>query len=134
MSGLLADLLVVLHLLFVAFVGLGGLLVLRWPRVAWLHLPAALWGVGIELTGRICPLTPLERELRRRAGESAYQGDFVSHYLLPVLYPRGLTRVAQLWLAVLLVGVNLAIYAVVLTRRRSTALRTPRGDGSPPAR
>ncbi len=134
MSGLLADLLVVVHLLFVAFVGLGGLLVLRWPRVAWLHLPAALWGVGIELTGRICPLTPLERELRRRAGESAYQGDFVSHYLLPVLYPRGLTRAAQVWLAVLVVGVNLAIYAVVVTRRRSTALRTPRGDGSPPAR
>ncbi len=134
MSGLLADLLVVLHLLFVAFVGLGGLLVLRWPRLAWLHLPAALWGVGIELTGRICPLTPLERELRRRAGESAYQGDFVSHYLLPVLYPRGLTRAAQLWLAGLVVGLNLAIYAVVLTRRRSTALRTPRGDGSPPAR
>ncbi len=134
MSGLLADLLVVLHLLFVAFVGLGGLLVLRWPRVAWLHLPAALWGVGIELTGRICPLTPLERELRRRAGESAYQGDFVSHYLLPVLYPRGMTRAAQVWLAVLVVGVNLAIYAVVVTRRRSTALRTPRGDGSPPAR
>ncbi len=134
MSGLLADLLVVLHLLFVAFVGLGGLLVLRWPRLAWLHLPAALWGVGIELTGRICPLTPLERELRRRAGESAYQGDFVSHYLLPVLYPRGLTRAAQVWLAVLVVGVNLAIYAVVVTRRRSTALRTPRGDGSPPAR
>ncbi len=134
MSGLLADLLVVLHLLFVAFVGLGGLLVLRWPRLAWLHLPAALWGVGIELTGRICPLTPLERELRRRAGESAYQGDFVSHYLLPVLYPRGLTRAAQVWLAVLVVGVNLAIYAVVLTRRRSTARRTPREDGSPPAR
>ncbi len=134
MSGLLADLLVVLHLLFVAFVGLGGLLVLRWPRLAWLHLPAALWGVGIELTGRICPLTPLERELRRRAGESAYQGDFVSHYLLPVLYPRGLTRAAQVWLVVLVVGVNLAIYAVVVTRRRSTALRTPRGDGSPPAR
>jgi hypothetical protein len=134
MSGLLADLLVVLHLLFVAFVGLGGLLVLRWPRLAWLHLPAALWGVGIELTGCICPLTPLERELRRRAGESAYQGDFVSHYLLPLLYPRGLTRAAQVWVAVLVVGVNLAIYAMLLTRRRSTALRTPRGDGSPPAR
>jgi len=134
MSGLLADLLVVLHLLFVAFVGLGGLLVLRWPWVAWIHLPAALWGVGIELTGRICPLTPLEHELRQRAGESAYQGDFVSHYLLPVLYPRGLTRGSQLVLAALVLGINLAIYSVVLRRRRATAPRTSPGGGSPPAR
>jgi hypothetical protein len=134
MSGFLADLLVVLHLLFVAFVGLGGLLVLRGARVAWLHLPAALWGMGIELTGRICPLTPLEQELRRRAGESAYQGDFVSHYLLPVLYPRGLTRGSQLVLAALVLGINLAIYSVVLRRRRATAPRTSPGGGSPPAR
>jgi Protein of Unknown function (DUF2784) len=134
MSGFLADLLVVLHLLFVAFVGLGGLLVLRWAWVAWLHLPAALWGMGIELTGRICPLTPLEQELRRRAGESAYQGDFVSHYLLPVLYPRGLTRGSQLVLAALVLGINLAIYSVVLRRRRATAPRTSPGGGSPPAR
>ncbi|MBW8839515.1 MAG: DUF2784 domain-containing protein, partial [Gemmatimonadetes bacterium] len=105
MSGLLADALVVVHLLFVAFVALGGLLVLRWPWVAWAHLPAAAWGVGIEVTGAICPLTPLEQELRRRADAAAYQGDFVSHYLLPVLYPSGLTRAAQLELAVLvLVG------------------------------
>jgi hypothetical protein len=134
MSGILADLLVVLHLLFVLFVGLGGLLVLRWARVAWVHLPAAVWGAGIELTGGICPLTPLEQELRRRAGEAAYQGDFVSHYLLPVLYPTGLTRGAQLGLAVLVIGVNVAVYAVVLRRRRSTAPRTRPGAGSPPAR
>ena len=134
MSRFLANLLVVLHLLFVAFVGLGGLLVLRWPRVAWIHLPAALWGVVIELTGRICPLTPLEQALRRRAGESAYQGDFVSHYLLPVLYPRGLTRGAQLGLAALVLVLNLGIYAAVFRRRRSTAPRTPTAGGSPPAR
>ena len=133
MAGFLADVLVVLHLLFVAFVGLGGLLVLRWPWVAWVHLPAAVWGVGIELTGGICPLTPLEQELRRRAGEAAYQGDFVSHYLLPVLYPAGLTRGAQLGLAALVVGVNLAVYAVVLRRRRSTAPRIRTGAGSRPA-
>ena len=133
MSRLVADLLVVLHLLFVAFVGLGGFLVLRRPWVGWIHLPAAVWGVGIEVTGRICPLTPLEQELRRRAGESAYQGDFVSHYLLPVLYPRGLTRGAQLVLAALVLGVNLVIYAVVLRRRRATVPRTSRGGGSPPA-
>ena len=134
MNGLLADALVVVHLLFVGFVGLGGLLVLRWPRVAWAQLPAAAWGVGIEVTGALCPLTPLEQELRRRAGGSAYQGDFVSHYLLPVLYPSGLTRPAQLGLAVLVLVANLVIYAVVLRRRRSTALRTLRGAESPPAR
>ena len=111
MSRLVADVLVVLHLLFVAFVGLGGFLVLRRPWVGWIHLPAAVWGVGIEVTGRIC----------------------VSHYLLPVLYPRGLTRGAQLVLAALVLGVNLVIYAVVLRRRRATGPRTSRGGGSPPA-
>lgn len=134
MSRPLADVLVVLHLLFVSFVGLGGFLVLCRPWVAWLHLPAAAWGVGIELTGRICPLTPLEQALRRRAGESAYQGDFVSHYLLPVLYPHGLTRHAQLGLAALVVALNLVIYAVVLRRRHSTAVRTPTEGGSLPGR
>jgi hypothetical protein len=135
MSGLLADALVVLHLLFVLFVALGGLLVLRWPGVAWAHLPAVIWGAGIELTGGICPLTPLEQELRRRAGEATYQGDFVGHYLLPVLYPAGLTREAQLALAALAIAVNLSIYAVVLRRRRrSTALRTRSAAGSRPAR
>ena len=132
--GFLADLLVLLHLVFVAFVGLGGLLVLRWPRLAWAHLPAVVWGAGIELTGGICPLTPLEHELRRKAGEAAYRGDFVSHYLLPVLYPAGLTRGAQLGLAVLVVGVNLVMYAVVLRRRRSTAPRRRTAAESPPAR
>jgi hypothetical protein len=129
--GFLADTLVVLHLLFVVFVVLGGLLVLRWPWLAWAHVPAAVWGAAIELTGGVCPLTPLEQELRRRAGEASYQGDFVGHHLLPVLYPAGLTRTAQVGLAALVIGVNLAIYAVVLRRRRSTALRTPRG-ASPP--
>ena len=130
----LADALVVLHLLFVLFVALGGLLVLRWPRVAWAHLPAVIWGAGIELTGGICPLTPLEHELRRRAGEATYQGDFVGHYLLPVLYPAGLTRGAQLALAALAIGVNLSIYALVLRRRRrSSAPRTRSAAGSRPA-
>jgi Protein of Unknown function (DUF2784) len=134
MAGLLADALVVFHLLFVLFVGLGAFLVLRWPRVAWAHLPAAVWGAGIELTGGICPLTPLEHELRRRAGEAVYQGDFVGHYLLPVLYPAGLTRLAQLALAALVIGVNLSVYGVVLRRRRSSAPRTPSAAGPHPAR
>lgn len=114
MSAFLADLLVLLHLTFVAFVALGGLLVIRWPRVAWAHVPAAIWGAGIEFTGRICPLTPLENELRARAGAAPYTGDFVARYLMPVLYPEGLTREAQIWLGALVVLLNLAIYAYVV--------------------
>ena len=84
---LLADLVVILHLSFVLFVVFGGLLVLRWPRLAWVHLPAAAWGVAIEFTGGICPLTPLENWLREKAGEIGYADGFTEHYILPVLYP-----------------------------------------------
>jgi hypothetical protein len=131
--GPLADLVVGVHVLFVAFVALGGLLVLRWPRVAWLHLPAAVWGALIELIGGVCPLTPLEQLLRRRAGEAGYQGDFVEHYVLPALYPDRLTRRAQLVLGLLVIAVNLTIYALVL-RRRSTAPRTPPAAAPRPGR
>lgn len=117
-SGILADLLVVVHFAFVLFVAAGGLLVLRWPRLAWLHLPAAIWGAWIEFSGGICPLTPWEQTLRARAGEASYTGDFVSHYILPVLYPAGLTRGAQLVLGVLVVALNLAIYRTVFSRGR----------------
>ncbi|HEX2450159.1 MAG TPA: DUF2784 domain-containing protein [Gemmatimonadales bacterium] len=117
-SGVLADLLVVVHFAFVLFVAAGGLLVLRWPRLAWLHLPAAIWGAWIEFSGGICPLTPWEQTLRARAGEASYTGDFVSHYILPVLYPAGLTRGAQLVLGVLVVALNLAIYRTVFSRGR----------------
>jgi hypothetical protein len=107
---LLADLVVLLHLGFVVFVVLGGFAVLRWPSLRWAHVPAALWGIWIELSGRICPLTPLENMLRVRAGQPAYTGDFVGRYLLPVLYPAGLTRRVQLVLAAVVVGVNLGVY------------------------
>ncbi|HEU4588785.1 MAG TPA: DUF2784 domain-containing protein [Gemmatimonadales bacterium] len=117
---LLADAVVLAHFGFVLFVVLGGLLVLRWPRVAWLHLPAAAWGAWVEFTGRVCPLTPLEHRFRLAAGEEAYAGDFVGHYILPVLYPAGLTRAAQLVLGVIVVGLNLGIYWLVLRRRRAT--------------
>jgi Protein of Unknown function (DUF2784) len=114
---LLADAVVTLHFLFVLFVALGGLLALRWRWLPWLHLPAAVWGGFIELSGRICPLTPLENRLRRAAGSSGYEGDFIEHYLLPVIYPAGLTREIQLALAALLVILNAVIYAVVWKRR-----------------
>jgi hypothetical protein len=114
----LADLVVVLHVAFVVFVVLGGLLALRWPRVLWIHAPAAVWGALIELGGWICPLTPLENELRRRGGEAGYAGGFVEHYVLPVLYPGALTRGVQLVLGALVIVVNVAVYAVVISRMR----------------
>ena len=109
----LADIVLVLHLAFVVFAALGGLLVIRWPRVAWLHLPAVAWGAFVELTGRICPLTPLESSLRAAAGGTGYEGDFIEHYLLPFIYPTGLTPDIQLALGGLLIVVNLVIYAIV---------------------
>jgi hypothetical protein len=114
---LFADLVVLLHLLFILFVALGGLLALRWRWMPWLHVPAAAWGGFVELTGRICPLTPLENRLRRAAGTAGYEGDFIEHYLLPLIYPAGLTREIQLALAALVVVVNALIYAMVWRRR-----------------
>ena len=122
---LLADLLVVLHFAFVVFVVAGGLLVLRWPRVAWLHLPAAAWGAIVEMTGWICPLTPLENWLRQRAGLDVYTGDFVGRYLLPVLYPDGLTREIQLFLGGAVILLNVAIYSAVIRKRAGARVQLP---------
>ncbi|WP_354682722.1 DUF2784 domain-containing protein [Cupriavidus necator] len=118
MTAWLADLVVVVHGLFILFVVAGGLLVLRWPRLAWVHLPAAVWGVLIEWLGWICPLTPLENTLRQAAGQAGYSGGFVERYLLPLIYPAGLTPAVQLWLGLVVLVVNVAIYAVWWRRRR----------------
>jgi hypothetical protein len=121
---MIADVIVLLHFAFVAFVVLGGLLALRWPRIAWLHVPAVIWGVLVEFTGWICPLTPLENRLRGAGGESTYEGDFIAHYILPALYPDGLTRQDQLLLGAIALAFNLIVYAFVLGRhRRSVAKR-----------
>ncbi|QBY54646.1 MULTISPECIES: DUF2784 domain-containing protein [Cupriavidus] len=117
-SAWLADLVVIVHGLFIVFVVAGGLLVLRWPRLAWVHLPAAAWGVLIEWSGWICPLTPLENALRRAAGEAGYSGGFIERYLLPLIYPPGLTPAVQLWLGLVVLVVNVAVYAVWWRRRR----------------
>lgn len=114
--GFLADVVVGLHFIFVLFVVLGGLLVLRWPRVAYLHVPAAIWGAAIEFLGWICPLTPLEHWLRRRAGSAGYSGGFIEHYILPILYPSALTREIQLILGFLVIAVNVGIYGYVAHR------------------
>ncbi len=112
----LANTLVVIHLAFVGFVIFGGLLVLRWPRVKWAHLPAALWGAVIEFWGFVCPLTPLENYFRQRAGLAEYHTGFVERYLLPVLYPAQLTRAVQIVLGVGVVAINLCIYAWIFRR------------------
>lgn len=110
----LVDGVVVLHLAFVAFVTFGGFLAWRWPKALFAHLPALAWGLWVELSGRICPLTGLENHLRQFAGEAGYRGGFISHYLLIVLYPPGLTRPDQWGLAALLVALNALAYGRVL--------------------
>jgi hypothetical protein len=117
MYALLADLVLVVHFAFALFVVFGGLLVVKKPAIVWLHVPAALWGVAIEFGGWICPLTPLENRLRERAGEAPYTGDFVARYLMPVLYPEGLTREAQIVLGLAALAFNAAVYAFIVRRR-----------------
>jgi hypothetical protein len=114
---LAADAVVLLHLSFVFFVVGGGFLCWRWRWLAWIHAPSAIWGVAIEFGGWICPLTPLENHLRRRAGEAAYAGDFVQHHVLPLLYPVNLTDSLQVALGVLVLLINGFAYAVYLRRR-----------------
>ncbi len=106
----LADAVLVLHFGFVLFVVLGAFVVLRWRWIAWLHVPAALWGAYVELSGRICPLTPLENSLRERGGAAGYAGGFIDHYLTTWMYPEGLTRTTQIVFGVLIVAICAATY------------------------
>jgi hypothetical protein len=110
MYPLLADLVLIVHLVFVIFVLCGGLLVLKWRWIARLHLPAAAWGAVVEFTGWICPLTPLENWLRVQGGEAGYEDDFTTRYLLPILYPVDLTRDIQLLLGTVVIVLNVAVY------------------------
>ena len=130
-----ADLVLVAHLAFVAFVALGGLLVLRWRRLAWIHVPVALWGMAIAYIGFICPLTPLEKQLRRLGGRAGYEGGFIEHYVTAALYPAGLTREAQLVLGTAVLAMNAFVYWRVLAAWRRERGRVPpreAGDASPP--
>lgn len=116
---LLADGVVVLHFAFIVFVGLGALTVYRWPKVAWAHIPCVLWGAWIEITGGICPLTPIEVRFRTMGGTEGYAGGFIEHYLMPIIYPSGLTRADQFLLGGLVAALNLGAYGLLLWRRRS---------------
>jgi hypothetical protein len=114
----LSDLVLVVHLVFVVFVALGAFLVLRWPRSAWLHVPAATWGISVELAGLACPLTALEVHLRRSAGNAGYAGGFIDHYVGAVVYPAGLTRGVQIWIGILVLALNTLVYALVIRKAR----------------
>lgn len=118
---LAADLVLVAHLAFIMFVLFGGLLTLRWPTVALLHLPTVAYGAMIEFVGWTCPLTPLENDLRQAAGDAGYTGGFVEHYLLPLIYPAGLTDTAQLVLGIAVLAVNAVVYGVVWWRQRTAS-------------
>jgi hypothetical protein len=122
---LAADAVLLVHLAFVLFVVLGGLFALRWPRFAWVHLPAAVWGAGIEFLAGVCPLTPVENRLRRLGGEAGYPGGFVEHYVFGALYPRGLTHEIQIALGIFVVVVNVAIYTWVWRRMRRRRQAVP---------
>jgi len=123
-----ADAVLLLHAAFIVFVVLGALLVARWPAVAWLHLPAAAWGVWIEWSGGLCPLTPLEQRLRLAAGEQGYRGGFIEHYLTGAIYPEGLTREWQWALGAFVLLLNVGLYAAICAarRRRRSAARAPK--------
>jgi Protein of Unknown function (DUF2784) len=116
---LLADAVVVFHVLFIAFAIGGGVFVLRWRRVMWLHLPAVAWAVLVEVMSWPCPLTPLENHFRRRGGEAGYHESFVEHYIMPVLYPEGLTDRIQLAIGAFVFAVNVAVYSIVIWRWKS---------------
>src|SRR5512135_1395023 len=120
-----ADAVLVLHLGFIVFALLGAILAVHWRWMPLVHLPAAAWGVYIELSGRICPLTWLENHFRLRAGQAGYSESFIEHYLLAVIYPSALTREVQFVLAGVVLAVNVAIYTWLLLRARSAARPPP---------
>jgi Protein of Unknown function (DUF2784) len=115
---LMADAVVVFHLLFIVFVLSGALLVLRWRGWIWLHLPAVAWGMAVEFLHLYCPLTPLENALRLKAGSAGYEGDFLGHYLIPLIYPAGLTPQIQIALGAVVLVVNISAYLIALLRWR----------------
>lgn len=114
--GIAASIIVVVHFLFVLFVVFGGLFVLKWPNLIWAHLPAVTWGALIQFYGWACPLTPLENRLRVAGGKEGYGGGFIEHYMLPLLYPPGLTRDTQVLLGAGVLVLNLVVYGVTIFR------------------
>ena len=125
----LTGVVVLVHFAFVIFVVGGVILVMRWPRLIWFHIPAVIWGLLIEFAGVICPLTPLEKWFRSLAGQHVYEGGFINHYIMPLLYPEGLTRDTQITLGILLAVINIGGYWWHFSRRRSRRLHAKAGNG-----
>ena len=119
MYNVLANAIVLAHFLFIAFVICGGLLVIRWPRLAFVHLPAAVWGAVVEIFGWVCPLTPLENHFRLLEGDSSYRGDFIARYLLPVIYPENLTTEIQQLLGGIVIVVNVIFYTIAIRKHKN---------------
>lgn len=124
-----AEFVVLVHCAFVAFVVLGAVLVLRWPRMAWCHLPAVVWGALSEFLGIICPLAPLEQFLWRQAGLAGYSGGFIEHYVVALLYPAGLTRSIQVALGTGVIVLNATLYGWLALRRRTSRHRSRPSQG-----
>ena len=116
----LADLVLLFHFTFILFVVFGGFTVLKWRRIIYYHIPTALWGAIIEISGWVCPLTPLEIELRVRAGSGFYTGSFINHYLTPIIYPPGLTQQLQYYLAAGVIIINAAAYYLIWKKLRES--------------
>ena len=120
---LAADGVMLIHFGFIAFALLGSLLLLKWPRLIWVHLPALAWGIYIETSGNLCPLTSIENKYRALAGESTYGEGFITHYLAPVIYPNNFTRGWQYFALGVLLTVNLIGYGLFLYRGRRLRVR-----------
>ena len=112
-----ADFIILIHMSFIIFVLLGGFLAIQWRWLPWVHLPACVWGAAIELSGWVCPLTPLENWLRYKSGEAGYAGGFIEHYAYPVIYPAGLTHHIQIYLGIGVILLNTIAYTLVFRRR-----------------
>jgi hypothetical protein len=124
--GIAADAVMLVHFAFILFATFGSLATLRWPRLAWSHVPCLIWAISIALTGSLCPLTPLEDSLRRLAGERGLSGGFIEHYIQPLIYPEGLTRPFQVAMGVILISINAVGYGLLWRRqRRKSLIRGP---------
>jgi hypothetical protein len=116
---IVADMIVLIHFGFIFFVGVGGFLVIKWQKIAFLHIPAVIWGILIEYTGGICPLTPLENKLRLAGGEAGFSGGFIEKYIIPFIYPEELTRELQILIGFAVILINVSIYGYLLYRRKT---------------